>query len=139
VQAQLLPCNQKAMSHERMLRAEKSRLEERDSNCLDAAKAEILDAQEDRPLLAKGKAWGSELLDELDGAVRTVLARIRQARKEMEGGDRRSSARQCRAIRGSRKSAPRAKATCRRWEIGATAPGQPSKGPISDRSRGSSS
>jgi len=68
----------KAMSHERMLRAEKQLQQE--INAL-MRKAEILDAQEDRRY-GKGKL-GSELPDELRRR-QDRLARIRQARKEME-------------------------------------------------------
>jgi len=66
----------KAMSHERMLRAEKQL--EKEINAL-MRKAEILDAQEDRRY-GKGKL-GSELLDELRRR-QDRLARIRQARKD---------------------------------------------------------
>ncbi|MCT0204181.1 transposase [Synechococcus sp. CS-602] len=78
----------KAMSHERMLRAEKQL--EKEINAL-MRKAEILDAQEDRRY-GKGKL-GSELLDELRRR-QDRLARIRQARKEMEAETAAAAARQ---------------------------------------------
>ena len=68
----------KAMSHERMLRAEKEL--EKEINTL-MRRAEILDAQEDKRY-GKGKL-GSDLPDELRRR-QDRLARIRQARKEME-------------------------------------------------------
>ena len=68
----------KAMSHERMLRAEKQLAQE--INAL-MRKAEILDAQEDR-LYGKNKL-GSDLPDELRRR-QDRLEQIRQARKEME-------------------------------------------------------
>jgi transposase len=68
----------KAMSHERMLRAEKQL--EQEINAL-MRRAEILDAQEDKRY-GKGKL-GSDLPDELRRR-QDRLARIRQARKEME-------------------------------------------------------
>jgi hypothetical protein len=76
----------KAMSHERMHKAEKQL--EQEINAL-MRKAEILDAQEDHRY-GKGKL-GSELPDELKRR-QDRLARIRQARKEMEAdsGDRSS-------------------------------------------------
>jgi len=78
----------KAMSHERMLRAEKEL--EKEINAL-MRKAEILDAQEDRRY-GKGKL-GSELPDELR-YKQSRLARIRQARKEMEAETAAAAARQ---------------------------------------------
>ncbi len=78
----------KAMSHERMLRAEKEL--EKEINAL-IRKAEILDAQEDRKY-GKGKL-GSELPDELRHK-QSRLARIRQARKEMEAETAAAAARQ---------------------------------------------
>jgi hypothetical protein len=78
----------KAMSHERMLRAEKEL--EKEINAL-IRKAEILDAQEDRRY-GKGKL-GSELPDELRHK-QGRLARIRQARKEMEAETAAAAARQ---------------------------------------------
>ena len=78
----------KAMSHERMLKAEKQL--EREINAL-MRKAEILDAQEDRRY-GKGKL-GSELPDELRRR-QDRLARIRQARKEMEAETAAAAARQ---------------------------------------------
>jgi len=78
----------KAMSHERMLRAEKEL--EKEINAL-MRKAEILDAQEDRRY-GKGKL-GSELPDELRRR-QDRLARIRQARKEMEAETAAAAARQ---------------------------------------------
>ena len=68
----------KAMNHERMLRAEKQLQQE--PNAL-MRMAEILDAQEDRRY-CKGTR-GSELPEELRHKLGR-LARIRQARKEME-------------------------------------------------------
>jgi transposase len=68
----------KAMSHERMLRAEKEL--EKEINAL-MRKAEILDAQEDQRY-GKGKR-GSNLPNELRWR-QDRLTRIRQARKEME-------------------------------------------------------
>jgi hypothetical protein len=76
------------MSHERMLRAEKEL--EKEINAL-IRKAEILDAQEDRRY-GKGKL-GSELPDELRRR-QDRLARIRQARKEMEAETAAAAARQ---------------------------------------------
>jgi hypothetical protein len=78
----------KAMSHERMLRAEKEL--EKEINAL-MRKAEILDAQEDRRY-GKGKL-GSELPDELRRR-QDRLERIRQARKEMEAETAAAAARQ---------------------------------------------
>ncbi|MGL6134949.1 MAG: IS1182 family transposase, partial [Prochlorococcaceae cyanobacterium] len=78
----------KAMSHERMLRAEKQL--EQEINAL-MRKAEILDAQEDRRY-GKGKR-GSDLPDELRRR-QDRLARIRQARKEMEAETAAAAARQ---------------------------------------------
>ncbi|QNI69716.1 IS1182 family transposase [Cyanobium sp. NS01] len=78
----------KAMSHERMLRTEKEL--EKEINAL-MGKAEILDAQEDRRY-GKGKL-GSELPDELRRR-QDRLARIRQARKEMEAETAAAAARQ---------------------------------------------
>ena len=79
----------KAMSHERMLRAEKEL--EKEINAL-IRKAEILDAQEDRKRYGKGKL-GSDLPDELRRR-QDRLARIRQARKEMEAETAAATARQ---------------------------------------------
>jgi hypothetical protein len=78
----------KAMSHERMLRAEKE-LEQQINALL--RKAEILDAQEDRRY-GKGKR-GSELPAELRHK-QGRLARIRQARKEMGAETATAAARQ---------------------------------------------
>jgi transposase len=78
----------KAMSHERMLRAEKEL--EKEINAL-IRKAEILDAQEDRRY-GKGKL-GSELPDELRHK-QGRLGKIRQARKEMEAETAAAAARQ---------------------------------------------
>ncbi len=78
----------KAMSHERMLRAEKEL--EKEINAL-IRKAEILDAQEDRRC-GKGNL-GSELPDELRHK-QGRLATIRQARKEMEAETAAAAARQ---------------------------------------------
>jgi hypothetical protein len=78
----------KAMSHERMLRAEKEL--EKEINAL-MRRAEILDAQEDQRY-GKGKR-GSELPDELRRR-QDRLARIRQARKEMEAETAAAAARQ---------------------------------------------
>jgi transposase len=78
----------KAMSHERMLRAEKQLQQE--INAL-MRKAEILDAQEDRRY-GKGKL-GSDLPDELRRR-QDRLVRIRQARKEMEAETAAAAARQ---------------------------------------------
>ena len=78
----------KAMSHERMLRAEKEL--EQEINAL-IRKAEILDAQEDRRY-GKGKL-GSELPDELRHK-QGRLEKIRQARKEMEAETAAAAARQ---------------------------------------------
>ena len=78
----------KAMSHERMLRAEKEL--EKEINAL-MRRAEILDAQEDKRY-GKGKL-GSELPDELRRR-QDRLARIRQARKEMEAETAAAAARQ---------------------------------------------
>ena len=68
----------KAMSHERMLKAEKQL--EKEINAL-MRKAEILDAQEDRRYGKSNR--GSDLPEELRRR-QDRLARIRQARKEME-------------------------------------------------------
>jgi hypothetical protein len=68
----------KAMSHERMLKAEKQL--EKEINAL-MRKAEILDAQEDRRYGKSNR--GSDLRDELRRR-QDLLARIRQARKEIE-------------------------------------------------------
>ena len=78
----------KAMSHERMLRAEKEL--EKEINAL-MRRAEILDAHEDQRY-GKGKR-GSELPDELRRR-QDRLARIRQARKEMEAETAAAAARQ---------------------------------------------
>jgi transposase len=78
----------KAMSHERMLRAEKEL--EKEINAL-MRRAEILDAQEDHRY-GKGKR-GSELPDELRRR-QDRLVRIRQARKEMEAETAAAAARQ---------------------------------------------
>jgi transposase len=78
----------KAMSHERMLKAEKQL--EKEINAL-MRKAEILDAQEDRRY-GKGNR-GSDLPDELRRR-QDRLARIRQARKEMEAETAAAAARQ---------------------------------------------
>jgi transposase len=78
----------KAMSHERMLRAEKEL--EKEINAL-IRKAEILDAQEDRRY-GKGNR-GSDLPDELRRR-QDRLTRIRQARKEMEAETTAAAARQ---------------------------------------------
>jgi transposase len=78
----------KAMSHERILRAEKEL--EKEINAL-MRKAEILDAQEDRRY-GKGNR-GSELPEELRHK-QDRLARIRQARKEMEAETAAAAARQ---------------------------------------------
>ena len=78
----------KAMSHERMLRAEKEL--EKEINSM-IRKAEILDAQEDRRY-GKGNL-GSELPDELRHK-QGRLAKIRQARKEMEAETAAAAARQ---------------------------------------------
>jgi transposase len=78
----------KAMSHERMLRAEKE-LEQEINAWL--RRAEILDAQEDQRY-GKGQR-GSELPDELRRR-QDRLARIRQARKEMEAETAAAAARQ---------------------------------------------
>ena len=78
----------KAMSHERMLRAEKEL--EREINAL-IRKAEILDAQEDRRY-GKG-TLGSELPDELRHK-QGCLEKIRLARKEMEAEAAAAAARQ---------------------------------------------
>jgi hypothetical protein len=78
----------KAMNHERMLRAEKEL--EKEINAL-MRRAEILDAQEDQRY-GKGKR-GSELPDELRRR-QDRLARIRQARKEMEAETAAAAARQ---------------------------------------------
>jgi hypothetical protein len=78
----------KAMSHERMLRAEKEL--EKEINAL-MRKAEILDAQEDHRY-GKGKL-GSELPEELRRR-QDRMARIRQARKEMEAETAAAAARQ---------------------------------------------
>jgi hypothetical protein len=78
----------KAMSHERMLRAEKEL--EQEINAL-LRKAEILDAQEDKHY-GKGKR-GSELPEELRRR-QDRLERIRQARKQMEAESAAAAARQ---------------------------------------------
>ncbi|CAK6697902.1 IS1182 family transposase [Synechococcus sp. CCY9201] len=78
----------KAMSHERMLRAEKE-LEKEISALL--RKAEILDAQEDKRY-GKGKR-GSDLPEELRHK-QSRLERIRQARKQMEAETAAAAARQ---------------------------------------------
>ena len=78
----------KAMSHERMLKAEKQL--EKEINAL-MRRAEILDAQEDRRY-GKGNR-GSDLPDELRRR-HDRLARIRQARKEMEAETAAAAARQ---------------------------------------------
>ena len=78
----------KAMSHERMLRAEKQLAQE--INAL-MRKAEILDAQEDRRYGKTNR--GSDLPDELRRR-QDRLERIRQARKEMEAETAASAARQ---------------------------------------------
>lgn len=78
----------KAMSHERMRRAEKEL--EKEINAL-MRKAKILDAQEDRRY-GKGNR-GSDLPDELRRR-QDRLARIRQARKEMEAETAATTARQ---------------------------------------------
>jgi transposase len=94
----------KAMSHERMLKAEKQL--EKEINAL-MRKAEILDAQEDRRY-GKGKR-GSVLPDELRRR-QDRLARIRQARKEMEAETAAAAARQ----RQEEADEARAKATAAR-------------------------
>jgi transposase len=78
----------KAMSHERMIRGEKEL--EKEINAL-MRRAEILDAQEDQRY-GKGKR-SSELPDELRRR-QDRLARIRQARKEMEAETAAAAARQ---------------------------------------------
>ncbi len=78
----------KAMSHERMLRAEKQLAQE--INAL-MRKAEILDAQEDRRYGKTNR--GSDLPDELRRR-KGRLERIRQARKEMEVETAAATARQ---------------------------------------------
>ena len=78
----------KAMGHGRMLRAEKEL--EKEINRL-IRRAEILDAQEDKRY-GKGKL-GSDLPDELRRR-QDRLARIRQARKEMEAEPAAATARQ---------------------------------------------
>jgi transposase len=78
----------KAMSHERMLRAEKQLAQE--INAL-MRKAEILDAQEDRRYGKTNR--GSDLPDELRRR-QDRLERIRQARKEMEAETAAAAARQ---------------------------------------------
>lgn len=78
----------KAMSHERMLRAEKDL--EKEINAL-MRRAEILDAQEDKRY-GKGRL-GSDLPDELRRR-QDRLARIRQVRKEMEAETAAATARQ---------------------------------------------
>jgi hypothetical protein len=78
----------KAMSHERMLRAEKEL--EKEINAL-MRRAEILDAQDDKRY-GKGKL-GSDLPDELRRR-QDRLVRIRQARKEMEAETAAATARQ---------------------------------------------
>ena len=78
----------KAMSHERMLRAEKQLAQE--INAL-MRKAEILDAQEDRRYGKDNR--GSDLPDELRRR-QDRLERIRQARKELEAETAAAAARQ---------------------------------------------
>jgi transposase len=78
----------KAMSHERMLRAEKQLAQE--INAL-MRKAEILDAQDDRRYGKDNR--GSDLPDELRRR-QDRLERIRQARKEMEAETAAAAARQ---------------------------------------------
>lgn len=78
----------KAMSHERMLRAQTEL--EKQINVL-MRRAEILDAQEDK-CYGKGKL-GSDLPDELRRR-QDRLVRIRQARKEMEAETAAATARQ---------------------------------------------
>ena len=78
----------KAMSHERMLRAEKEL--EKEINAL-IRKAEILDAQEDRRYGKTNR--GSDLPDELRRR-QDRLERIRQAGKEMEAETAAAAARQ---------------------------------------------
>jgi transposase len=78
----------KAMSHERMLRAEKQLAQE--INAL-MRKAEILDAQDDRRYGKDNR--GSDLPDELRRR-QDRLERIRQARKEMEAETTAAAARQ---------------------------------------------
>ena len=78
----------KAMSYERMLRAEKQLAQE--INAL-MRKAEILDAQEDRRYGKDNR--GSDLPDELRRR-QDRLERIRQARKEMEAETAAAAARQ---------------------------------------------
>ena len=78
----------KAMSHERMLRAEKQLAQE--INAL-MRKAEILDAQEDRRYGKTNR--GSDLPDELRRR-QDRLERIRQARKDMEAETAAAAARQ---------------------------------------------
>ena len=78
----------KAMSHERMLRAEKQLAQE--INAL-MRKAEILDAQEDRRYGMNNR--GSDLPEELRRR-QDRLERIRQARKEMEAETAAAAARQ---------------------------------------------
>jgi hypothetical protein len=78
----------KAMSHERMLRAEKHLAQE--INAL-MRKAEILDAQEDRRYGKTNR--GSDLPDELRRR-QDRLERIRKARKEMEAETAAAAARQ---------------------------------------------
>jgi transposase len=80
--------NLDALSHERMLRAEKEL--DKEINAL-MRRAEILDAQEDKRY-GKGKL-GSDLPDELRRR-QDRLARIRQARKEMEAETAAATARQ---------------------------------------------
>ncbi|CAK6696182.1 hypothetical protein [Synechococcus sp. CBW1107] len=94
----------KAMSHERMLKAEKQL--EKEINAL-MRKAEILDAQEDRRY-GKGNR-GSDLPDELRRR-QDRLARIRQARKEVEAETAAATARQ----RQEEAEEVRAKATAAR-------------------------
>jgi transposase len=78
----------KAMSHERMLRAEKQL--EQEINAL-MRRAEILDAQEDQRYGKTNR--GSDLPEELRRR-QDRLARIRQARKEMEAETAAAAARQ---------------------------------------------
>lgn len=101
---QAIASKHKAMSHERMLKAEKKL--EKEINAL-MRKAEILDAQEDRRY-GKGKR-GSDLPDELRRR-QDCLARIRQARKEMEAETAAAAARQ----RQEEADEARAKATAAR-------------------------
>jgi transposase len=101
----------KAMSHERMLRAEKEL--QKEINAL-IRKAEILDAQDDRRY-GKGKL-GSELPDELRRR-QDRLARIRQVRKELVAETAAAAARQ----RQQEAEEARAKASAARESNGAAA------------------